>query len=515
MIEYNYGSRNRIYYHEIVEGKYGRKVAYTDVDKITAENIVGVVGSCIGVFNLNKTAVNYLWNYVHGDQPILYREKIVRDDIVNKIVENHAYEIVQFKTGQTYGEPVQCVSRTDDKKISDAVDKFNDYLKDANKHSRDISSGEWQSAVGTSFKAVQYADKNDYLPFRIVVPTPMDTFIIYSKVSGEPMIAVQELKDAKGERYLLCYTKTHECRIVNSKVSGWKVHAFGGIPIVEYPNNAERISDVELVITMLDAINNMQSNRMDSIEQFVQSWIKFVNCEVDTKTFQEMKMQGALTVKSNNSDNKADVDIITQELNQTESQIAKDDLWNNVLSISAIPNKEGGTKGGDSQGAVELRAGWDFSKTRAKLKDPYVVESEKRLNRVILNVIRVRNGKNECPITERDYDITINHSPMDNLIVKCQALQFLLQCGVHPMIAFQKCGLFGDVEKSFLLSKPYLDNLYKVSEAVDVDGQTKKVELFMKCLNTGMNIEDSAKTAGLEISDKKANFGKWDYGDDA
>ena len=66
----------------------------------------------------------------------------------------------------------------------------------------------------------------------------------------------------------------------------------------------------------MDAINNMQSNRMDSIQQFVEYWVKFVNCEIDKETFEEMKLSHALTVKSNNKDNKADVEIMTQELNQ-------------------------------------------------------------------------------------------------------------------------------------------------------------------------------------------------------
>ena len=59
------------------------------------------------------------------------------------------------------------------------------------------------------------------------------------------------------------------------------------------------------------------------MEQFVSSWIKFVNCEVDSEQFEKMKMSGALVVKSNNgSEHKADVDVITQELNQSETQIA-------------------------------------------------------------------------------------------------------------------------------------------------------------------------------------------------
>ena len=88
---------------------------------------------------------------------------------------------------------------------------------------------------------------------------------------------------------------------------------------------------------MLDAINNMQSNRMDSIEQFVQSWIKFVNCDVDKDKFKSMKEMGALVVKSTNGVNNADVDVMSQELNQSQTQVAKDDLWDNVQTILAIP----------------------------------------------------------------------------------------------------------------------------------------------------------------------------------
>ena len=169
---------NTQHLQDIVKGEYGRKIAYTDVDEITEQNVVGVVGNCIGVFNYNKKVIKYLWNYYKGDQPIRYRRKIVRDDIVNSIVENHAYEIVQFKTGQTYGEPVQYISRRDDEDINKAVDALNDYMVDADKHAKDIKSGEWQSAVGTSFKAIQRTGNVD-LPFRIVSPSPMNTFVIY------------------------------------------------------------------------------------------------------------------------------------------------------------------------------------------------------------------------------------------------------------------------------------------------------------------------------------------------
>lgn len=469
-------ARNTMYFQDLVKGNYGRKIAYTDAERITDDNVVKIIGQCIGVFYGNKSAIRYLWRYYKGDQPVLYRTKISNEDITNKILENHAYEIVQFKVGQTYGEPVQFISRKDDDAINNAVDELNDFMTDANKQEKDIKSGEWQSATGTSFKAIQ--SKEGEIPFRITAPTPMNTFIIYNRTTEEPMLAVQELKDEDGKYYKLAFSETMSFKIVNSNVVSSKLHTYGGIPIVEYPNNHERISDIELVISMLDAINNMQSNRMDGIEQFVQSWIKFVNCDVDEEQFAKMKMNHALVVKSINKDNKSDVDIMTQELNQTQCQVAKDDLWDNALSILAIPTKQSNT-GGDTQGAVELRNGWDFSKTRAKLKDPIVKSSEKRLATVVLNTLRVSG--NDLKLSIRDFEVQINHSPQDNMYTKSQTLLQLLQCGIHPIVAIKTVGLWGDAEKTFMLSKPYLDNLWKTID--DVEEQERKAQEIVSKLN--------------------------------
>ena len=469
-------ARNTMYFQDLVKGNYGRKIAYTDAERITDDNVVKIIGQCIGVFYGNKSAIRYLWRYYKGDQPVLYRTKVSNEDITNKILENHAYEIVQFKVGQTYGEPVQFISRKDDDAINNAVDELNDFMTDANKQEKDIKSGEWQSATGTSFKAIQI--KKGEIPFRITAPSPLNTFVIYNRSTEEPVLAVQELKDEDGRYYKLAFSETMSFKIVNSNVVSSKLHTYGGIPIVEYPNNHERISDIELVISMLDAINNMQSNRMDGIEQFVQSWIKFVNCNVDEEEFAKMKMNHALVVKSTNKENKSDVEIMTQELNQTQCQVAKDDLWDNALSILAIPTKQSNT-GGDTQGAVELRNGWDFSKTRAKLKDPIVKSSEKRLATVVLNTLRVSG--NDLKLSIRDFEVQINHSPQDNMYTKSQTLLQLLQCGIHPIVAIKTVGLWGDAEKTFMLSKPYLDNLWKTID--DVEEQERKAQEIVSKLN--------------------------------
>ena len=288
-----------------------------------------------------------------------------------------------------------------------------------------------------------------------------------------------------------------EFKIKNGKVVDHKPHGFGGIPIVEIPNNQDRLSDIEIVITLLDSINTMQSNRMDGVEQFVQAWIKFVNCEVDEEQFQKMKMLGALVVKSNNgSYNKADVDVMTNELDQTQCQVAKDDIWDNALSILAIPSKQGNT-GGDTQGAVELRNGWDFSKNRAKLKDAYVIEAEEKLADVALNILRIEGQS--LNITSNDFEVNIPHSPQDNMTVKANVFLLLIQAGIHPLIAIKTCGLWNDAEKVFLMSKPYLDAKYKtidemISEIPNSEEQLKKAEEIKNNLEKQDNEKQGKKT---------------------
>ena len=92
---------------QTVQGDYGLKIAYTDVETINASNVVKVVGDTINIFYRNRKRADYLWRYKNGDQPVLYRDKTIRDDINNPICENQAWSIIHFLNGQETGEPIQ------------------------------------------------------------------------------------------------------------------------------------------------------------------------------------------------------------------------------------------------------------------------------------------------------------------------------------------------------------------------------------------------------------------------
>ena len=78
---------------------FGRRVIKTSVTNITEENVVDVLLKALSIHALNRSEIDYLWEYYKGKQPILRRQKEVRPEITNRIVENRANEIVSFKVG--------------------------------------------------------------------------------------------------------------------------------------------------------------------------------------------------------------------------------------------------------------------------------------------------------------------------------------------------------------------------------------------------------------------------------
>lgn len=476
--------RNKINFVDLCQGEFGRKIAYTGVDQITPQNVAQVLSDTIGIHNRNRTLMDYLYRYYKGDQPILYREKLVRPEVNNKVVENHALETVKFKAGQIYGEPIQyvCKKKKASEETNEQVDRLNDYLDEANADARNIQLGIYQSAVGTAYKAILREDEwtkdGDLPPFRIFIPSPQDVYIVYSSVTGKPMLSVQILKDDDNQQYYQCYSSRQYFKIQNGAVTESGINGFGGIPIIEYPNNHDRLSDIEIAITMYDAINKYQSDRLNGVEQFVQALMKFKNCEIDEAEFVKMVKLGAVSVKDVGNGTQSDVDLMTAELNQSESQVAKDDIYNNMLIVEAMPNRQSNT-GGDTGNAVYLRNGWDFAERDAKLVEAFTKEAEKASARIILNIIRKTSM--DVNISTRDFDVKITRNPTDNMLVKAQALDYLFKNKIHPLIALITCGLFSDPQKVYEMSLPYLGTIYP--ELADPDTELQKAQDLLKGFN--------------------------------
>ena len=450
---------------------FGRRVITTDVEVITAENVVDVLRDAMSIHELNRGEIEYLFKYFKGNQPILTRQKAVRPEICNKIVENRANEIVSFKVGYLCGEPIQYVGRNSDESVTKGVGTLNEYMFVVDKPALDQEVVEWGMICGTANRMVLandgYDAESDDAPFDIFTLDPRTSFVVYSTdVKRRRMMGVKYNEDEHGFRTYSVYTDSLFFLIKGDKVVEVKPHGLGGEPIIEYPANNARLGAFEIVLPLLDAINNIESNRMDGIEQFIQSFMKFVNCDIDEEKFKALKDLGAIKIKSVDGQ-QADVDIVTSELNQGQTQVTKDDVYQAILTICGMPNRNGGSSTSDTGSAVLLRDGWSLAESRAKDSELMFKRSEKEMLRLVLKLC---DGLADLKLKLRDIDMKFTRRNYDNIQSKSQVLVAMLQQPkIHPLLAFTHCGLFSDPESAYTMSNDYYEEQMEKWEPVDVD----------------------------------------------
>ncbi len=234
------------------------------------------------------------------------------------------------------------------------------------------------------------------------------------------------------------------------------------IPIFEYPANNARLGAFEIVLPLLDAINNVESNRLDGVEQFVQAFWKFIGCNIDTEKYKEFLKEGAIAIPPNDNGGNIDVDLVVKELNQQQTQTFKEDLYNSVLTICGIPNRNGGNSTSDTGAAVLLRDGWSLAEARAKDSEHMFKKAEKKMLKLVLAIcgrttdIDLRLSEIDLQFTRRNYE---------NIQSKSQVLVSMFQQEkIHPLLAFQHCGLFVDPENAYIMSTQYYEEHHKEQE---------------------------------------------------
>lgn len=466
---YAYYGKNIRPFTAICDCNFGRKIIKTNKNQINAGNIVEELNKALVIHNQNAVEINYLDRYYMGDQPILYRKKVNRPEVNNKLVVNLAYEVVERKVAEICAEPIQYVLRGTDDKKSEEISELNAVMDSECKQEVDIEICRWRSICGTAYRFIGddggNGDLLDESDFSLSSEDPRHTFVSYYP-NGKPAFSCQIREGENKETICFCYTANEWFDIRNGKIFESGINGNRSVPVIEYPNNSRRLSDIEITILITDAINTLQSDRVNGIEQFVSAWVKFVNCEIDKETYAQMRQEGALVVKSNNgAENKADVDVMAQELNQTEGQVVFDDLFERFLSIQGLANRSNNNSGGDTGNAVSLRNGHYDAGLRTAINEPILKKSERMSLRIILNRLRINKGFALLP---SDIVIHINHNKLDNLLTKAEALKLLLEAGIQYKRAIKTVDLFSDSERVSAESKERMEYLYPTSKDADV-----------------------------------------------
>lgn len=457
-------------------GYFGRKKIFTDVAEITRDNVLEVLRKALITHWSNKADMEYLYAYYKGRQPVLNRKKEVRPEIKNMVVENRANEIVSFKVGYLMGEPIQYVSRSDSKSVADKITTLNGYCLSEDKAAKDKELADWFHICGTAYRMVfpdsVFERESDEAPFEIYTLDPRFAFVVYANSIGEPpVMGVKYIQRSDGAVIYSIYTKDRYFEVENQSMIVREEAQSLGIPIIEYPANNARLGAFEIVLPLLDAINTVDSNRLDGVEQFVQALMLFHNVDISIDDFSKLRDEGGLKFKDIDPQYKAEIKYLTSELNQSQTQTLVDHLYNTVLTICGMPNRNGGTSTSDTGSAVIMRDGWSAAEARAKDSELMFKLSEKEFLKLVL---RICSDLSDLELKLSDVEVRFTRRNYENISQKATVLTTMLSNPkIAPVLAFTHCGMFSDPQLAYRMSMDYAEEQEK--KAAELATKPKEV----------------------------------------
>lgn len=439
---------------------HGRKEITTNLNLID-NTVEDILKECIPHIINNFNNCNKLFNIYLGNQDILYRTKSIRDDITINVVDNIAYEIVEFKTSYDFGEDIQYVKRGKDfinkgssEQDSKSISKLNQYLEQQDKGAKDRELGEWLFTTGHGFRITLPLDSH----FIIENLSPLNSFVIYTNdIIKKPLLGGVFSGDRLSVYTTDSFYEFESKDYYSIKRISTKPNTLGTIPIIEYRLNPHMVGAFEPVLPLLNAINELTSNRVEGVAQFIQHFMKFINVDIDVDQYEEFKKRGVISVGST-SGRKAEIDLITNELDQSQTQMLANHLYERVLTIVGIPDRKM-NNGGNTGTSIEIGQGWVGAENRAKSVESMFRKGEKGMLDIILKILKTQEPKEFSGLDSSDILIKFARNKTANLLVKTQGMLNELQAGIHPRIAISNIGLFSDPENVYQesLKGGYLD----------------------------------------------------------
>lgn len=485
---------------------YGRLDIYSTYDEIDEDSLVAELNSALVYHIKNMLQEEFLYWYRRGVQPILYRTKDIREDILNIVQENHAEEFCAFKNGYFLQLPVNYTARR--KGVQSKLKKLNEYLYRSGKHMADNKTADWFHTVG---KGVMYIEPSEdpEAPFKAYALDPRSAFVVYSlKPGNKPIMGVNFVTTEDGKAMFDVFTermvyhlsggfkgkmmtpeKGHDFLATAVKIESSEPNVLGRIPIIEYRYNSVNMSCFEAAIPLLDEINNIVSNACDGVEQFIQTLAIAVNCEFpENTTINDIRKAGMIALRSI-GENKADFKVLAEQLDQTQTKVLVDRLYDQALRVSAMPARSSGQSTQSTTGAAVLaNFGWYQADCAARNTEDLYHESNRQFDQIVVDILR---RKGLLDIDLNDFEPQFSHGETANIQSKAQAYQTLMAAGMHPELAMAKSGISNDPVKDAAMSEKYIEMIWgnptKATQAEEQGNGQGEAEIIEDDHNNGEN----------------------------
>lgn len=356
-----------------------------------------------------------LYNYYDGEHEIKNRTFSNSQLPNNKLVCNHAEYITDMAVGYVFGTPISYSGA--------GADELNGIFTEIDEDSHNNELALDQSIFGVGYELVYMNDKDIPYP-ELATVSPLNGFLVVdSTVRHEPMFAVtlfekRDIEDTAIGYEVTVYTHTEVIKYFfkhltdNTATETERyLHYFNEIQIIEYKNKKTLKGDFEGVISLIDAYNLLQSDRVNDKEQLIDALLAVKGASFgDTE---EEMTQTAKFLKENKIlelPDSGDAKWLIKNLNETEIEILKKALKDDIHEFSKVPCLTDENFVGNASGVAMKYKLLGFEQL-AKTKERYFKQGLRQRLKLMSNIENIRS-KN---INPKDIDIVMKRSlPVDD-----------------------------------------------------------------------------------------------------
>ena len=315
------------------------------------------INDCVKQFDLDAERLSELRDYYVGLSAITERVRTTGLPN-NRLMHGYPQYIATMTSGYLIGDPV--LYSSDDKAALQAIQ---DAYNAADVGSIDSEIALNQAIYGRGCELV-YAD-SQARP-RTTAIDPQNAFVVYADdAEGLPIFGVHRLKavDSTGTVSVKKYTVYTQTEVIEYDVKDGMLgsetirnpHNFPHVPLVEYWNNSMQTGDYENVISLIDAYDILESDRVNDKEQFADALLVLTGVvgfdapEGDTRTAaQRLKQEGTLSLP----DPQAKAEYLIKQMSESDTEILKDAIKSDIHKFSHVPDMTDQEFAGNSSGVA-------------------------------------------------------------------------------------------------------------------------------------------------------------------
>lgn len=345
-----------------------------------------------------KSRYKMLENYYLGIQVICNREK--GDSLKNnKLMINHAKYITDTNVGYLLGNPV-------DYQVSEEYDiqPLLDSYKKQTINDLDSEIAKDTSIFGLQYEYV-YANENAE-PRSCEIDNKNAIIVYDDTVEHNKLFGLIYRPIFKGDIFKyweIIYCDKNVIRTYKSyarslnKVGEDKKHKFGDVPMIAYKNNPELLGDFEPVISLIDAYNLLQSDRINDKEQLVDAILVMYGMDFDDEQAEMLKTSRMLA----NVPPDGKVEYLIKTLQEADVDVLRKNIENDIHKISMVPNMSDENFVGNSSG-VAIRYKLLAFEQNVKNKERYMEKGLMERFKLYNNYLVAISKMEEVPVEEVD-----------------------------------------------------------------------------------------------------------------